>query len=59
MDKKTQTTLWQRAVNLGNSGDPVAVSELIELSRSPVPNVRRLAASAMRGRILERLRQYR
>lgn len=34
-------------MDLGNSGDPAALSELVELSRSPVPNVRRLAASAM------------
>ncbi|MBU0728719.1 MAG: HEAT repeat domain-containing protein, partial [Proteobacteria bacterium] len=36
-----------RAVALGNSGDSGALSELIELTRSPAANVRRLAASAI------------
>jgi hypothetical protein len=47
MDKKLEQQFRQRAVDLGNSGDPAALPELVELSRSPVPNVRRLAASAM------------
>jgi hypothetical protein len=47
MDKKLEQHFRQRAVDLGNSGDPAALPELAELSRSPVPNVRRLAASAM------------
>ena len=47
MDKKLEQQFRQRAVDLGNSGDPAALPELIQLCRSPVPNVRRLAASAM------------
>jgi len=47
MDKKLEQHFRQRAVDLGNSGDPAALPELVELSRSPIPNVRRLAASAM------------
>jgi hypothetical protein len=34
-------------VELGNSGDPSALPELMGLTRSPVANVRRLAASAI------------
>lgn len=34
-------------MELGNSGDPAALPELVELTRSPVANVRRLAASAI------------
>jgi hypothetical protein len=34
-------------VELGNSGDPSALPELIDLTRSPIANVRRLAASAI------------
>ena len=37
----------ERAVELGNSGDPNALTELCELTRSPVANIRRLAASAI------------
>jgi hypothetical protein len=34
-------------VELGNSGDPNALPELIELTRSPIANIRRLVASAI------------
>ncbi len=34
-------------MELGNSGDPAALPELVELTRSPAANVRRLAASAI------------
>lgn len=47
MNKKLEQQFRERAVDLGNSGDPAALPELVELSHSPVPNVRRLAASAM------------
>lgn len=47
MDKKLEQQFRQRAVDLGNSGDPAALPELAQLARSPVANVRRLAASAM------------
>ncbi len=47
MDKKLEQQFRQRAVDLGNSGDSAALPELIQLCNSPVPNVRRLAASAM------------
>ena len=47
MDSKLEKRFRERAVELGNSGDPSALTELIELTRSPVANVRRLAASAI------------
>jgi len=47
MDKKLEKRFRERAVELGNSGDPAALVELIELTRSPVANVRRLSASAI------------
>lgn len=47
MDKKLEKKCRDRAVKLGNAGDPAALSELIELTRSPLANVRRLAASAI------------
>jgi hypothetical protein len=47
MDPKLEKAQRERAVQLGNAGDPSALSELIELSCSPVANVRRLAASAI------------
>lgn len=47
MDKKLEKRFRERAVELGNSGDPSALPELAELTRSPIANVRRLAASAI------------
>ncbi len=47
MDSKLEKRFRERAVELGNSGDPSALTELIELTRSPVANVRRLTASAI------------
>lgn len=47
MDSKIEQRFRERAVELGNSGDPNALPELCELARSPVANVRRLAASAI------------
>ena len=47
MDKKLEQRFRERAVELGNSGDPSALPELISLTRSAVANVRRLAASAI------------
>ena len=47
MDRKLQQQFRERAVALGNSGDPAALPELVDLTRSPVANVRRLAASAI------------
>jgi len=47
MDKKLEKQFRERAVELGNSGDPFALPELMGLTRSPVANVRRLAASAI------------
>jgi hypothetical protein len=47
MDRKLQQQFRERAVELGNSGDPSALPELIDLTRSPIANVRRLAASAI------------
>ena len=45
MDKKLEKRFRERAVELGNSGDPAALAELIELTCSPIANVRRLSAS--------------
>ncbi|MCK9264902.1 MAG: HEAT repeat domain-containing protein [Deltaproteobacteria bacterium] len=47
MHPKLEKQFRERAVALGNSGDPAALPELVELTRSPVANVRRLAASAI------------
>jgi hypothetical protein len=47
MHPKLEKQFRERAVALGNSGDPAALPELTELTRSPVANVRRLAASAI------------
>lgn len=47
MDSKLEKQFRERAVELGNSGDPSALPELVELTHSPVANVRRLAASAI------------
>lgn len=47
MDQKLEKRFRERAVELGNSGDPAALPELIGLTRSPVANIRRLAASAI------------
>ena len=47
MDNKLEKRFRERAVELGNSGDPSALPELMGLTRSSVANVRRLAASAI------------
>lgn len=47
MDSKLEREFRERAVALGNSGDPSALPELIDLTGSPVANVRRLAVSAI------------
>lgn len=47
MHPKLEKQFRERAVELGNSGDPAALPELANLTRSPVANVRRLAASAI------------
>jgi HEAT repeats len=47
MDQILEKRSRERAVELGNSGDPSALFELIKLARSPAANVRRLAASAI------------
>jgi len=47
VDAKLEKQFRERAVELGNSGDPGALPELIELTRLPAANVRRLAASAI------------
>lgn len=47
MDQKLGKCFRERAVALGNSGDPSALPELIDLTRSPAANVRRLAVSAI------------
>ncbi len=47
MDKKLEKQFRERAVELGNSGDPASLPELVALTRSPAANVRRLAASAI------------
>ena len=45
----------QRAVDLGNSGDPNVSGELVELTESPSAQVRRLAVSAL-GKLADVLR---
>ncbi|HEU4341013.1 MAG TPA: HEAT repeat domain-containing protein [Candidatus Binatia bacterium] len=47
MDKNLEKRFRERAVELGNSGDPSTLPELMGLTQSPVANVRRLAASAI------------
>lgn len=47
MDQVLEKRFRERAVELGNSGDPSALPELVGLTRSPAANVRRLAASAI------------
>ena len=47
MDEKLEKHFRDRAVALGNSGDPSVLPELVELTRLPAANVRRLAASAI------------
>ncbi|KIH76348.1 HEAT repeat-containing protein [Geoalkalibacter ferrihydriticus] len=47
MDKNLEKRFRERAVTLGNCGDPAGLAELIDLTRLPVANVRRLAASAI------------
>ena len=47
MDQKLEKQFREQAVALGNSGDPAALPELVKLTRLPVANVRRLAASAI------------
>lgn len=47
MHQPLEKQLRDRAVALGNSGDPAALPELIELTRSPAASVRKLAASAI------------
>ena len=47
MHKTLEKKFRERAVEFGNSGDPVALPELVELTRSPAANVRRLAVSAI------------
>ncbi|OGQ87096.1 MAG: hypothetical protein A2512_06365 [Deltaproteobacteria bacterium RIFOXYD12_FULL_56_24] len=47
MHPKLEKQFRERAVALGESGDPAVLPELVELTLSPVANVRRLAASAI------------
>jgi len=47
VDTKLEKRFRERAVELGNSGDPSVLPELIELAQLPAANVRRLAASAI------------
>jgi hypothetical protein len=47
VDTKLEKQFRERAVELGNSGDPSVLPELVELTRSSAANVRRLAASAI------------
>ena len=47
MHKKLEKQFRDRAVELGNAGDPAGLPELVELTRSPAASVRRLAASAI------------
>lgn len=47
MSRATENTLADRAVALGRSADPSALSELASLCAAPFPRVRRLAASAI------------
>ena len=47
MNASTEKTLARRATELGNSADPQALPELLELAKSVSPLVRRLAASGL------------
>ena len=47
MHKEIEKQHKKRAVELGNSGDPQVLPELIGLTASPAAQVRRLAASAI------------
>jgi hypothetical protein len=47
MHQPLEKELRDRAVALGNSGDPSVFPELIELTQSPAASVRKLAASAI------------
>ena len=47
MHRQTEKQLKRRAVDLGNSGDPAALPEIVELTRASAAQVRRLAASAI------------
>lgn len=47
MNAFTEKTLARRATELGKSADPQALSELLELTKSVSPLVRRLAASGL------------
>lgn len=47
MDRNLEKERRAQAVELGKSGDPEALPELIELSKCPAASVRRLAASAL------------
>jgi hypothetical protein len=47
MDRSLEKERRERAVELGKSGNPDALPELIELSKCPAASVRRLAASAV------------
>lgn len=47
MYQPLEKKMRDRAVELGRSGDPAALPELIELTRAPAASVRKLAASAI------------
>jgi hypothetical protein len=47
MHQPLEKQLRDRAVALGKSGNPAALPELVELTRSPAASVRKLAASAI------------
>lgn len=47
MHQPLEKKLRERAVALGRSGDPEALTELVELTRSPAASVKKLAASAI------------
>ena len=47
MDRNFEKQQRERAVALGRSGDPVVLSELVELAVFPAASVRKLAASAI------------
>jgi len=47
MHRELEKQHRERAVELGKSGNPAALPELIELTRSPAASVRRLATSAV------------
>ena len=47
MHRKLEKTHRERAVELGRSGNPEALLELIDLTHSPAASVRKLAASAI------------